>query len=310
MRNVKKAIQLLYKKKWTTEQLAKEIGMSKTQTKKLLRELKLEHFNVQREGKTVKQHRFWIDKSRAAFRDYLVSGPTVREVGIRYGLFSDVHFGCKLHDGEQFADFLKRARDDHGVKRFLFTGDLTDGIGVYRGQNTYLNSFTLEDQSDEAMDGLPQISGVEYLMIDGNHDESFIKRGAISPIEHIANQRDDVTYLGSHAADVTIGGVKIRLLHGAGGGSYAVSYPIQRYLRNVMQSGRENMPDVVHCGHYHQRVDGMFVEGASATLNGHFQDPNAWYIRRGFVGPKGGYVVDMKAKDGKKTSFNATWIGE
>lgn len=301
-----KILKELLKRKLTIREIQDIARCSKKDAKGIIRELRKEHFNVLKDNKDF----FYVDNSKATMTTYFVSGPTQRRVNIKYGSCSDLHTGCNLHDSGALQEYFKRAINEFDVNRILIAGDLSDGVNIYKGQHIYLTSWTLEDQADDIMNSLPEAKGLEYLVIDGNHDESWIKKGSISPNELASKERDDIKYLGTHAADVIIAGVKIRMLHGAGGGAYAVSYPLQRYLRNVMQSGRENLPDVLHVGHYHTRVDGMHVEGTVATMNGHFQDPNAWYIRRGFVGPKGGHIIEMTAKNGKRDSFNATWLGE
>jgi hypothetical protein len=48
-------------------------------------------------------------------------------------------------------------------------------------------------------------------------------------------------YLNSMAGDIIIGGVVKRMLHLAGGGAYAKSYPGQVYLRNLFDSRGEDV---------------------------------------------------------------------
>ena len=62
------------------------------------------------------------------------------------------------------------------------------------------------------------------------HDGWWYKSAGSEIVKSIANQRDDIVYLGSDVADLKIGKIKIRLFHGKGGNAYARSYKIQKYL--------------------------------------------------------------------------------
>ena len=56
-------------------------------------------------------------------------------------------------------------------------------------------------------------------------------------------------YLGADIADMKIGNLKIRLFHGSGGGAYAKSYKLQKYLDTIPV---EERPDILQTGHIHQ----------------------------------------------------------
>ncbi len=65
----------------------------------------------------------------------------------------------------------------------------------------------------------------------------------------IADKREDITYLGADVADLKIGNLKVRLFHGSGGGAYAKSYKLQKYLDSIPMDER---PDILQTGHIHQ----------------------------------------------------------
>ena len=56
-------------------------------------------------------------------------------------------------------------------------------------------------------------------------------------------------YLGADIADLRIGNLKVRLFHGSGGGAYAKSYKLQKYLDTIPVQER---PDILQTGHIHQ----------------------------------------------------------
>jgi predicted phosphodiesterase/biotin operon repressor len=306
-----KLIAKLKRDKKTVQQIRQEMGWSEHRARKELQELRKQHFNVRAERNRGQRTVYWIDDSRASYRTHFISGPQQKRLVELYGTPSDIHIGSKLHDEQAFLEYMKRAFEEHGVKRFFICGDLVDGRDIYHGHLNFLKAVTQQDQVDMVCEELPDWKGVEYVLIDGNHDYSWTQKGAPFTGELIAQKRNDVTYLGPSVGDVILDGVRIRLLHGAGGGAYSVTYPIQRYMRNISMSGepREKIPKVLHVGHYHKRLDGVEVEsGAIATMCGNFQEPNEWYMRRGYVGPRGAHIVYLGIEDGKLMDFDAKWL--
>ena len=86
-------------------------------------------------------------------------------------------------------------------------------------------------------------------MIAGNHDLWWIKKCGADIVRDICSKREDLHYLGSDCEDLKIGRLKIRLYHGKGGGSYAKSYKIQKYLDSIAP---EEIPHILQTGHIHQ----------------------------------------------------------
>lgn len=81
------------------------------------------------------------------------------------------------------------------------------------------------------------------------HDDWWYKSTGSEIVKSIAQQRDDIEYLGADVADMKIGKLKIRLFHGSGGGAYAKSYKLQKYLDTIPL---EERPNILQTGHIHQ----------------------------------------------------------
>ncbi len=162
-------------------------------------------------------------------------------------LISDTHLASK-YDRLDILRYLYDKAEQNGVKHILHSGDFTDGRSN-RPEHIYeLKELSLEGQVDYCVKNYPHFSGQTYV-IGGNHDYWWSKSAGSDIVKMIANQRDDITYLGSDVADMRIGKLKIRLFHGSGANAYAVSHKIQKYLDTIPPKEK---PDILQMGHIHQ----------------------------------------------------------
>lgn len=162
-------------------------------------------------------------------------------------LISDTHLASK-YDRLDILRYLYTKADDLGVKHVLHSGDFTDGRSNRPEQVYELREASYEGQVDYCVDKYPTFDGKTYA-ISGNHDDWWYKAAGSEIVKSIARQRDDIVYLGPDVADLKIGGLKIRLFHGSGGGAYAKSYKLQKYLDTIPLAER---PDILQTGHIHQ----------------------------------------------------------
>ena len=138
--------------------------------------------------------------------------------------------------------------DERGVKHVLHSGDFTDGRSTRPEQVYELKEPSYEGQVEYCVEKYPNFDGKTYV-IQGNHDDWWYKSTGSEIVKAIASKRDDISYLGPDVADIKIGNLKIRLFHGSGGGAYAKSYKLQKYLDTIPMSER---PDILQTGHIHQ----------------------------------------------------------
>lgn len=238
-----------------------------------------------------------------------LSGATSKPVEHKWVELSDLHAGSRQFDETGLRDILGRAVK-RGYRKVFISGDLTDGYGVYRSHLSNLRLWRMEDQA--AL--LAEILGdypLEYYAIMGNHDASFLKDGGLSPLNLLQDQLPHFTYLPSMAADVVIGGVVKRMVHLDGGGAYSISYPGQKYVRNVLHAtgqdvrihGKPYRIRFLQLGHLHFLAS-YESGGIRVTHPGNFQYPNDFTIRKGLVGPQGAIFVTATLKDGQVLSYS------
>lgn len=162
-------------------------------------------------------------------------------------LISDTHL-CSKYDRLDILRYLYEKAQDRGVRHILHSGDFTDGKSN-RPEHIYeLREVSYEGQVDYCVEKYPKFDGRTYV-ISGNHDDWWYKSTGSEIVKAIANRRDDIVYLGSDIADLSIGKLKIRLFHGKGGLAYAKSYKVQKYLDSIPLDER---PNILQTGHIHQ----------------------------------------------------------
>lgn len=162
-------------------------------------------------------------------------------------LISDTHLGSK-YDRVDILRYLYQEAEDRGVNYILHSGDLTEGVSGRPQQLYELRECSYTGQRDYVVDKYPK-SEIPTLLIAGNHDNWWIKECGADICKDICKQRNDLRYLGSDCEDLKIGKLRIRLYHGNGGGAYAKSYKLQKYLDSISQ---EERPHILQTGHIHQ----------------------------------------------------------
>lgn len=162
-------------------------------------------------------------------------------------LISDTHLASKF-DRLDILNYLYDEADKKGVNYVLHSGDLTEGLSGRPQQLYELKETSYTGQRDYVIDKYPKTDIPTYV-IAGNHDQWWIKQCGADICRDISNNREDLIYLGSDCEDLKIGKLRIRLYHGTGGGAYAKSYKLQKYLDSVPM---EERPHILQTGHIHQ----------------------------------------------------------
>ena len=162
-------------------------------------------------------------------------------------LISDTHLASK-YDRLDILNYLYDEADKKGINYVLHSGDLTEGLSGRPQQLYELKEASYTGQRDYVIDKYPKTDIPTYV-IAGNHDQWWIKQCGADICRDISNNREDLIYLGSECEDLKIGKLRIRLYHGTGGGAYAKSYKLQKYLDSVPM---EERPHILQTGHIHQ----------------------------------------------------------
>lgn len=282
-------------------QLADELDISPTRTRQVIELLQHRGYQIDladddHELEAVQASQLLATKNR-----YDLQSGELLEVGI----ISDTHQSSKEHAGPE----LEAAYDEferREIATVLHAGDLVAGIGIYRTQRQDIVHHTFEEQVDNSVEHYPRRTGIRTLLISGNHDleGQFGSMGA-DPVKAVTNRRDDMQYLGAYAAAIELpNGGHLMLVHGRGGGGYAISYKPQRWVEGL-PPGRK--PGLVAFGHWH--IMGWFQHRqVNLLLGGCFEWQTSLLIRLGLQPAVGFWIVRMRlADDGSLMNMATEW---
>lgn len=200
---------------------------------------------------------------------------------IVFGVMSDLHYGSKACQITAINRFVEECKKE-GVSHIIIPGDITDGAGVYKGQELEQYAITADGQESSVVRNLPVVKGIQYWALGGNHDESFMKAGrGHNPLRAIEREREDFKFIGFTRKKIPIlPGVDAVVWHG-GNIAYAKSYPLQKHVINIAfdelkkaQEGIEPTVRFLFGGHLHiyaEIMDGGIMSmfcGAFAGANG------------------------------------------
>ena len=197
-------------------------------------------------------------------------------------LISDTHLASK-YDRLDILRYLYDKAEYKGVKHILHSGDFTDGRSNRPEQVYELREPSYEGQVQYCVDKYPEFSGKTYV-IQGNHDDWWYKSAGSEIVKSIAQQRDDIEYLGADVADMKIGKLKIRLFHGSGGGKYLDTIPL------------EERPDILQTGHIHQSFY-MKQDQTHCFQTSCLEDQTPYCRSKGLANDKSCWWVDVDFDD-------------
>lgn len=219
-----------------------------------------------------------------------------------FGLISDTHLcarTCRIDALGEYYDIL----GERGIHHVDHCGDITNGLGVYPGQEVELNQHTIDEQVRYVVKNYPKVKDVKTYFVTGNHDLKVLKKVGIDVGNVIADKRPDLNYLGQTMARLDIGGISIELNHYEGSMPYATSYRCQKYLRDYIGKA----PDILGLGHAHK--NGFFkVQNTYCFEAGAWQSPNNFTKSKGLWGSIGGWIIHIKQKDGVIISITPEWL--
>lgn len=228
------------------------------------------------------------------------------ETKFKIWVVSDTHLWAKTCRIKELEDFYKKARRE-GVRRFFHAGDLADWMGgVYKWQLNELAVFGTDDCLKFVQTNYPNPHGdciTEFIT--GNHDEDFLNKWGVNFWDAVEKVREDMHHLWLYDSTVKLNGVNVQLHHWAGGGSYAKSYKIQKYVEAIPPKRK---PDVYILGHYHWSLY-IVVQGVHALLPSSFQSTSPFAVRLGLEENIGGYIIEIETTPtGEIRSFAPKYI--
>lgn len=202
-------------------------------------------------------HLVHVENNRIGYREKDV-GDNIQKTGIapvvgqwqKVAVISDTHLGSKYCLREQLIDFIHHAYYEEGVREILHPGDVLDGN--YRHGVWEVSHSGLDAQAQDLFDTLPQLPGLTYHAITGNHDETFWDGAGLDVGKYLegffaTRGRTDLKFYGNRGAFIKIRGVVVHLWHPKKGTGYARSYGIQKQIEKYTVT----KPHAVLAGHWH-----------------------------------------------------------
>jgi len=182
----------------------------------------------------------------------------VRQIGIapiigerqKVAVISDTHLGSKYCLREQLKEFIHYAYSQ-GVREILHPGDVLDGM--YKHGVFEVSHVGLDEQAQDLFEVLPQLPGLNYRCITGNHDFTFTESCGVDVGHFLTGYfkkrgRNDIHFYGNRGAFLRVKGAIVHLWHPRSGVSYARSYALQKHIEKYA-SGEK--PNILLAGHWH-----------------------------------------------------------
>ena len=245
---------------------------------------------------------------------------------VSVGIASDRHAGSSHSQPSAVKAFVDIASHEYGVRHFIDPGDVTCGVGVYRGQeedqvpvarafNTKQAGVAVQAQVDLADIYTPK--GYQWYQLGGNHDWASVVKTGLDPVAMLCKQRPDIHYLGYDVNRLWITDkIYIRLWHPSGGVPYAKSYRLQKGIESqaieamkaAIRDEDTSVTSVLIAGHLH--ISLWMPELPIAGLHpGCFEGKNNYLKRKGLEPSIGGTILRFLVTDsGRVQRIEHTWI--
>ena len=220
MNDLQRLALILKKDKLRIPDIATRMRINEDAVYNLLDRMETEGYDLRQQA--VKRGRkdttwYWLKSVEDEGQSIIISGKSRKTQQYKLGLITDTHFGDKHLDKQGLEGVLDRAWDQ-GVRHLYHAGDVVTGYGVYSGQLNDLEFWTEQEQVDQAANFLGKHEWDIYA-IHGNHDANYCKSGSPNPVKMLSGILPNFHYLGGCSGNVIIGGVRMYLLHGRGGGN-------------------------------------------------------------------------------------------
>ena len=216
------------------------------------------------------------------------------------GILSDTHLVSKYAAIEELYEFYENLKKE-GAQLALHAGDLFDGDGtVYKGQKYELRVLGIDAHLHYTLNNYP-FSDIPHFIISGNHDETYYTNSGIDMVKRFIQKRKEFHFLGVHRGMLEIlyhdQPFTIMLQHGKGSLSYALSYKLQTYIRELNR--HEKNINLFVLGHYHRLVYIPNYGGIHAIMPGCFQYQTKFTTRLCGSPDIGGVILRIKWKNNR-----------
>ena len=265
------------------KELSEKLNISVKTCESIIEDIKSQGYNVLRLNSEVKISNIVIPTDNRI--EHKWKGDKI----IRFGLMGDTQINSKYTQITHLHKFYDICKSE-GIDTIYHTGDIDEGEQMRPGHQYECYEQGADDHVREIIKVYPKREGIKTYFITGNHDASIIKRCGYDIGYPIANQRDDMIYLGQSDAVVNLTpNCTLELRHPIDGTAYALSYKLQKMIESM--SGGEK-PNILAVGHYH-KAEYFFYRNVHAFQTSSFQAQTPWMKGKGIAASVGGWIVEI-----------------
>jgi hypothetical protein len=126
-------------------------------------------------------------------------------------------------------------------------------------------------------------------------------------VKAVCKDRPDMTYIGRQTGYIRFGDVLIEVCHPHMGGSYALSFRLQKHIEAIAP---ERKPNILLMGNFH-KVAYVDWRNIAAFMLPSFQSQTAWMASKAIPSFIGGLIVEFGVTNkGLAPSIKQEWVME
>jgi len=216
---------------------------------------------------------------------------------------SDTHIGSIYSNPEDIIAAFRHAEAE-GCEMITHVGDIFEGMSSREGHVYELSHIGYSSQLDLGKRIFSQ-TRLPVNAISGNHDEWFIKSNGAYIVKELCDSLPNMKYLGQNYGTIYLNGARYELTHGLdGGGSYAISYRVQKIIE-AYEGGQK--PQILGTGHDH-KSGYFFLRNVHAFLGGCMQNQSDWMRQTRKSAMKGYWIIEALIEKGEVKTIKMQFI--
>lgn len=301
---VKKAI----KKQTSIKELCNKLKATPQQIEEVLEKLRAEKYNV------------IVEDGFAEISNSIPTGG-IRKIDLakfknktfRFGFTADNHIN-NMHERNDVLNAIYDRFEEEGIKEVYNGGNWIDGEFKFNKFEVLVRGCT--NQIKRFVEVYPKRKGIKTYFIAGDDHEGWyqqregIRIGEYMELMAKEAGRNDLIYLGYVEADIELKTKKgksiIKLMHGGGGSSYALSYTPQKIVESF--TGGEK-PNILLIGHYHKADFLPAYRNVQVLQGGTTCDQTKFMRKMKLAAHVGGWIVEVQlSEDGAVNRIKTEWL--
>lgn len=224
---------------------------------------------------------------------------------IKFGVVSDTHL-CSNDQQLTLLHEIYNIFEREGIETVYHAGDIGEGDKMRPGHEYEIFCHGADKQTEYIAKNYPKRDNIKTKFIIGNHDLSFMKRSGYNIGPKIAEQREDMIYLGMEIARIMLtDNCSMDIVHPRDGAAYALSYATQKYC-DALQGGSK--PNILIVGHHHKAISYEY-RNIQILEAGTFQKQTSFMRGKRISAHVGGWIAEVHVnKEGTIKRFKTEWI--